>query len=64
MARKHVQLHNGGILRQRVLCHAESFGVAEVVGQLSMLVENTLVITDLAQDRYLRFQWLWRYVGR
>ena len=54
MARKHVQLHNGSIFGQRVLCNAQSLRIAEVVGQLTMLVENALIVADLTLDRYLR----------
>ena len=64
MTRQHVQLHNGRVLRHGVLINAKAIRVAEVMRQLTVLVENALIITDLTFDRNLSLQWLRRHICR
>ena len=64
MTRQHVQLHDGSVLRHRVLINAKAIRVAEVMRQLTVLVENALVIADLTFDRNLSLQWLRRHICR
>jgi len=62
VTRKHVQLHNAGVLRQRVLIHAEAIRVREVVRQLTHHLVD-VAIGGVALYGDLRLQRRRRVVG-
>ena len=61
VARQHIKLDDGGVVGERVLVHAKSARVREVVGELPMQLEDVAIVY-VAHDRNLSLEWAVRDV--
>ena len=62
MPRQHVELDNLSAVRERILVHAETVGIGEVMGELPVHLEDVAIVC-ITFDGYLSLQWCVRDVG-